>query len=92
MLKGRTRTASQKILQMRISKLGDVVSKLVQLKRITDGGLEAKPPAAVGYGGLRAKPPVAGQFFCDFLKKIALLMPFGLHFTRFQSHLQQQNF
>ena len=36
-----------------MSKLGDVVSKLVQLKRITDGGLGAEPPAA-------------GQFFVIF--------------------------
>ena len=75
-----------------MSNLGDVVSKLVQLKLITDWGLEVKPPVAGGYGGLRAKLPVARRFFCNFLEKIALLMPFGLHFTGFQSHLKQQNF
>ena len=32
------------------SKLGDVLSEVVQLKRITYGGLEAEPPAAGGYG------------------------------------------
>ena len=61
------------------------MSKLVQLKRITDGGLEAKIPAAKGYGYLRA-------IICDFLEKIALSMSFGLHFARFQSHLKEQNF
>ena len=39
------------------------MSNLMQLKRITDGDLEAKLPAAGGYVGLRARPPVAGQFF-----------------------------
>ena len=66
--------------------------KLVQLKRITDGDLEAKPPAAGGHGGLRAKPPVAGRFLVIFWKKVALLMPFGLHFARFQIHLKEQSF
>ena len=32
------------------------------LKRITDGGLGAEPPAAGSYGGLGAKPPAARQF------------------------------
>ena len=32
------------------------------LKRITDGGLGAEPPAAGGYGGLGAKPPAARRF------------------------------
>ena len=49
--------------------MGDVVSKLVQLKRITDGDLEAKLPAAEGYGDLRAKPPVARRFFVIFFVK-----------------------
>ena len=31
-------------------------------------------------------------FFSNFLEKIAILMPFGLHFAYFQSHLKQQNF
>ena len=67
------------------------MSKLVQLKRITNvawGGA----PAAGGYGSLGAKHPAAGQFFVSFLKKMAILMPFGSHFARFQSHLKEQNF
>ena len=67
-----------------ISKLGDAVNKLVQLKRITNG--------TRGYGGLGAKPPATGRFFVIFLEKIATLMPFGSHFARFQSHLKKQNF
>ena len=47
-------------------KLGDVLRKLEELKRITDGGLGAEPPAAGGCGGLEAKL---------FLGKLAILMP-----------------
>ena len=36
--------------------------KVVYLKRSTDGGLGAKPPAV-------------GQFFVSFLEKTAILMP-----------------
>ena len=46
-----------------------MMSKLVQLKHITCGGLKADSPAAGDYGGLRAKPPVAGRFFAIFGKK-----------------------
>ena len=46
-----------------MSNLGNVLSKLISvLKRFTDGGLGAEPPAASGYGGLGAKPPAAGRF------------------------------
>ena len=76
------------------------MSKLVQLKRITDGGPEAKPPAAGGYGGLRAKPPVAGRFFKIFLENVTLLMPWitfrtlsepfeTTKFLRFESQLKK---
>ena len=44
-------------------KVGDVLTKVVQLKPITDGGL------------LGAKPPAAGRFFVIAWKKIAILMP-----------------
>ena len=50
-------------------KLGDMFSKVMQLKRITDWGLGAEPPAAEGHGGLEAKPPAAGRFF----EKLAIL-------------------
>ena len=49
-----------------MSNLGDVASVL---KRITDGGLGAEPPAAAGYGGLGAKPPAGGRYFYVFGKK-----------------------
>ena len=32
-----------------------------------------------------AKHPAAGRFFVIFWKKMAILMQFGSHFTRFQS-------
>ena len=51
----------------------------------------AEPPAGEGYGSLGAKHPTAGRFFVIFWKKMAILMRFGLHFARFQSHLKQQN-
>ena len=60
---------------MYVCKLGEVLSKVVLLKRITDEGLGAELPAAGGYGGLGAKPPPAWQFFCNFFgKTIAILM------------------
>ena len=45
-----------------MSKLRDVGSKVVSLKRIIDGGLGAEHPAG-GYGGVGAKTQAAGQFF-----------------------------
>ena len=47
--------------KVKMSELGDALSKLVQLKRITDGRLGAEPSAA-------------GRFFVIFLEKIAILM------------------
>ena len=61
-----------------LSKLGDVVSILVQLKR--------------GLGAKQGKAPSHWAIFCNFLEKIAILMPFGPHFTRFQRHLKKQKF
>ena len=62
---------------MKMSKLEDVLSKLVLLKRVTDGGLGAKPPAMgwsyglyAGYGYLVARPPAPGRFFVILWKKI----------------------
>ena len=45
-----------------------MVSKLVQLKRVTDGP-GAESPAAGGYGSLGAKHPAGGQFLASFRKK-----------------------
>ena len=45
-----------------MSNLGDVCEQASVLKRITDEGLGAEPPAGGGYGGLGAKPPAAGRF------------------------------
>ena len=42
--------------------LGDVLSKMVLLKRITDGALKAEPPAAGGFGGLGQSPHPQGNF------------------------------
>ena len=55
-------------------------------------GLGAEPPAAGGYESLGARHPAAGQFFVSFWKKMAILMPFGSHFARFQRHLKHQIF
>ena len=51
---------------MKISKLGDVLIKVVLPKGITNGGLGVDSPAAVGYKGVSAKPPDAEQFFVNF--------------------------
>ena len=56
-----------------------MVSKLVQLKHVTEGAWGRSPQAA-------------GGFFVIFWKKMAILMRFESHFARFQSHLKQQNF
>ena len=40
----------------------------------------------------RAEAPSRWAIFCKFLEKIAILMPFGSHFARFQSHLKEQSF
>ena len=58
-----------------MSKLRDVESKFVSLKRIAIRGLGAESPAAGGYGGLGRRPPVAGRVFVIFLEKISILMP-----------------
>ena len=53
-------------------KLGEALSKLVYLRRITDWGRSLQPPEAMG--GLGPKPAAAGRFlYC--LKKIEILMP-----------------
>ena len=65
----------KKLMQLNVS----------QTKRITDGDLGARPPAAGGYG----------QFFenlCNLLEKVGILMPFGSHFARFSSDLKELNF
>ena len=53
----------------KMSKVGDALSK-VYVKRVTEGGLGAEPPAAGGCGDLGVKPPVARQF----LEEITILM------------------
>ena len=32
------------------------------------------------------------KIFRNFLEKVAIVMPFGSHFARFQSHLKELNF
>ena len=51
-----------------------------------------EPLAAGGNGSLKAKHPAAGRFFVICLKKIATLIRFGSHFTRFQSHFKTTKF
>ena len=57
-----------------ILKLGDVVTKLMQLKHITDGAWRhsPKPPKAMAVWESRAKPPAAGWIFIILWKKIYL--------------------
>ena len=43
-------------------------------------------------GDMRMELPATGRFFVSFWKKMAILMRFGSHFARFQSHLKEQNF
>ena len=71
-----------------MSHLDGVLSKLVQLKRITDGSMEAELPAAGDHGALSVKPPAD---FYDFSAKVAILAPLGFHFARFLSYLKDLN-
>ena len=41
-------------------------------------------------GGMRVELPAAWRFFGSFWKKMAILMRFGPHFARFQSHLKEK--
>ena len=54
------------VKKYKLSNLGDALNKLMQLKRITDGGMGTKPPNTEGFRGLGAKPPAAGRLFFDF--------------------------
>ena len=63
-----------------MSKLGDVLSKLVELKHITEGAC------------LRAEHPAAWRFFVIFFWKNNYLIAIGLHFARVQSHVKELNF
>ena len=61
----------------------------MQLKRVTDGG-GATSCRRLWESGNEA--PSSWAIFCKFLEKMAILMPFGSHFARFQNHLKEQNF
>ena len=43
-------------------------------------------------GGLGAKHQASVRFFVSSWKKMPILLPFGSHFARFQSHLKDQIF
>ena len=58
-------------------RLGGMLNKLMQFKRIIRGGLGAKPP-------------VAGQF-SQSLEKITILPLFEPHFERFLGHWKEQS-
>ena len=55
-----------------MSKLGDMLSTLVLLKRIAEGGLGAEPPVVGGYGslGVMAKHPASEIFFSTMVLQI----------------------
>ena len=60
--------------KVKLSELGDALSKLVYLKRITDGGLgqSSQPPGAMWVW--RQSPQLMGNVLY-FLGKITILMP-----------------
>ena len=62
------------------------MSKLVQLKRVTDGTWWRTLWKSEG------EAPSRWAIFIIFWKQMAYLIPFGSHFARFQSHLKEQNF
>ena len=64
--------------KLKMSNLRDVLSKVIQLKQITDGGLGAEPPAAE-------------RFFVIFWKK-SYFNAIESHFPRVQSHLKVLDF
>ena len=76
---------------MQISNFGDVLRKLVSLKRITDECLGVGPRAAGSFGGLGAKLPAAGRFFVIFWKK-NYFNAIESHFARVQSRLKALDF
>ena len=68
------------------------MNKLVQLKRVTTGpgGGATSHRRPWESGG---ETPSRWSIFCKLiLEKMAILMPFGSHCERFQSHLKEQNF
>ena len=67
------------------------MSKLVQLKRIIDGGLKVKPPTAGGYAGLRAKPPIAGRFL-EFFGKNSSFNAIWITFRTFSEPFERTKF
>ena len=67
-----------------MSKLGDVLSKLVQLNCFKDGGLGVEPPVSGGYEGLGAKPSAAEKFW----EKERYFNAIGSNFARVQSHFK----
>ena len=68
-----------------MSKLGDVLSKLVLLNRFKDRDLGMEPPASGGNGGLGAKPLATGKFW----EKESYFNAIGPHFAGVQSHFKK---
>ena len=66
-----------KFFPQKLSNLGLLLNKLLQLKRITEGEW-GQSPQALGN-------------FCDFAEKIAILTPFQSLFTRFGNHMNNYN-
>ena len=67
------------------------MSKLLQLKRVTDGawGWSPQPPEAMGVWG---EAPSRWAIFCNFLEKNGYFNAIWITFRTFQSHLKEQNF
>ena len=65
------------------------MSKLVKLKHVTDGTWGRSHGRLWESGG---EAPSRWAILCKVFKKMAILMPFGSHFARFQSNLKEQNF
>ena len=71
--------------------LGDVSSKILFLKRITNGALGAEHPASGSYEGLGAKPPAYRRFLYLFGKQ-SYFNAIGSHFAHVQSHSKELDF
>ena len=60
---------------MQTSNFGNVLRKLVYLKRITDGGLGAGHPSRRKLWGSGDEAPSRWTIFCNYLENKAILMP-----------------
>ena len=89
-LRGRRGGLNPKVnfFRLKLSQLGSVQRKLVQLTRITGVGLGAPPIAAVGHKGLGGSPQAMGDFVHS-QQKIVILALLGSNFIPFWRHLKK---